>query len=75
MDGRKRGKGEMEEGGERSSEGGGREGGRREVSPFAMAYRMAMLLAFFPFTLRMGFLLVMISHTTMAKLKTSQRSV
>ena len=56
--------------GERWSEGGG-----REVSPFAMAYRMAMLLAFFPFTLRMGFLLVMISHTTMAKLKTSQRSV
>ena len=68
--------------GERWSEGGGRKGGRksgkgrrRKVSPFAMAYKMAMLLAFCPFTLRMGLFLVMISHTTMAKLKTSQRSV
>ena len=47
-----------------------------ESLPFAMAYRMAMLLVFRPLpTLRMGLFLVIISHTTMAKLKTSQRSV
>ena len=52
-------------------------GEREEESlPFAMAYRMAMLLVFRPLpTLRMGLFLVIISHTTMAKLKTSQRSV
>ena len=47
-----------------------------ESLPFAMAYRMAMLLVFRPLpTLRMGLFLVIISHTTMAKLKISQRSV
>ena len=47
-----------------------------ESLPFAMAYRMAMLLVFRPLpTLRIGLFLVIISHTTMAKLKISQRSV
>ena len=47
-----------------------------ESLPFAMAYRIAMLLVFRPLpTLRIGLFLVIISHTTMAKLKISQRSV
>jgi len=59
-----------EEGGGREVEEGGREG-----SLFAMAYRMALLLVFWSFHGEDGSLPCDISHTTVAKLKTTQWSV